>query len=425
MNVFLKNKNYRKFSIASFLSSAGDILFYLAFMTYASKLQNYSLALSLIAISESIPRLFYIVGGYFADRTKNKYRNIVLAAIIRFMLYSIVGFLLISNLSQWNLVIIIAGINFISDIIGTYSGGLVSPLIVNLVGNDEFAEAEGFTNGLGEIVNVSAQFIGSGLLLFLSYSNLAFINALTFLAAGLLFANVGFKQIFNRETKTQQDESVNDQNFIDTVKSSYQQAKKEHGLLTIIFVMAALNGSLGSMNALVSIVMAANRSTMIISSYSFTLAIIGVVGSCGTALGSMFGPQLTKKLSIFSVTNFSIVIDVCAIVAILAANIYLILPLFFLITVTASTASLKLTQWLVSSVDRTVLASSMGLLNTIVMIAVPVMTTVFSTISGTTNVKYALILLLLVEIVELVIAIRLSMKTKKTEVEISTSVDSK
>src|SRR5699024_11225556 len=84
-----------------------------------------------------------------------------------------------------------------------------------------------------------------------------------------------------------------------------------------------------------------------------------------------FGPQLTKKLSIFSVTNFSIVIDVCAIVAILAANIYLILPLFFLITVTASTASLKLTQWLVSSVDRTVLASSMGLLNTIVMIAVP------------------------------------------------------
>src|SRR5699024_12542237 len=90
MNVFLKNKNYRKFSIASFLSSAGDILFYLAFMTYASKLQNYSLALSLIAISESIPRLFYIVGGYFADRTKNKYRNIVLAAIIRFMLYSIV-----------------------------------------------------------------------------------------------------------------------------------------------------------------------------------------------------------------------------------------------------------------------------------------------------------------------------------------------
>lgn len=421
MNVFLKNKNYRIFSIASFLSSAGDILFYLAFMTYASKLQNYSLALSLIAISESIPRLFYIIGGYIADRTKNKYRNIVLAAIIRFVLYGMVGFLLSSNLSQWNLIIIIIGINLISDIIGTYSSGLVSPLIVNLVGSDAFAEAEGFTNGLGEIINVSAQFIGSGLLLFLSYSNLAFINAFTFLTAGLLFANVSFKQKNDKKIQVQQERNINKQNFFTTIKSSYQQTKKEHGLLTIIFIMAALNGSLGSMNALVSIVIAANRPTMIISNYSFTLAIIGIVASCGTALGSILGPQLTKKISIFSVTNFSIIIDTCATAAVLVANIYLILPLFFLITVTASTASLKLTQWLVTSVDQTILASTIGLLNTIVMITVPVMTTVFSTISGIATVRYSLLLLLTVEVIELIIAIRLSIKVRsKTSASIET-----
>ena len=68
MNVFLKNADFRRFSVASFLSGAGDILFYLAFMSYASKLQNYSLALSLIAISESVPKLFEIFGGYLADK---------------------------------------------------------------------------------------------------------------------------------------------------------------------------------------------------------------------------------------------------------------------------------------------------------------------------------------------------------------------
>ena len=78
MNIFLTNKNYRRFSIASFLSSAGDILFYLAFMTYASKLKNYSLVLSLIAISESLPKLFTIFGGYFADKTRHKFKNIFL-----------------------------------------------------------------------------------------------------------------------------------------------------------------------------------------------------------------------------------------------------------------------------------------------------------------------------------------------------------
>ena len=89
-----------------FRSSAGDILFYLAFMTYASKLENYSLALSLIAISESVPKLFTIFGGYFADKTQRKFRNIFMTALARCILYGLVGFLFISRIDQWNLVII-------------------------------------------------------------------------------------------------------------------------------------------------------------------------------------------------------------------------------------------------------------------------------------------------------------------------------
>ena len=129
MNVFLKNKDYRRFSIASFLSGTGDVLFYLAFMTYASKLHNYSLALSLIAISESIPRLFEIFSGYLADRTRNKFKNIFLMAVVRFILYAIVGFLFVAKVSDWNLVIAVVVINFFSDTFGSYSSGLVAPLV--------------------------------------------------------------------------------------------------------------------------------------------------------------------------------------------------------------------------------------------------------------------------------------------------------
>ena len=194
MNVFLKNKDYRRLSIANFLSNAGDILFYLAFMTYASKLKNYSLALSLIAISESIPRLFDIVGGYLADKTYNKFKNIFLMAVVRFILYGLVGILFVTNISQWSLVIAVVIINFISDTVGSYSGGLNVPLIVEVVGQEEFAEAEGFTNGISQVITTVAQFIGSGLLLFLSHSNLAFVNAFTFLFAGILYASVGLRK---------------------------------------------------------------------------------------------------------------------------------------------------------------------------------------------------------------------------------------
>ncbi|KJY62698.1 MFS transporter, partial [Lactobacillus helsingborgensis] len=132
MDVFLRNKNYRKFSIAGFLSSAGNILFYLAFMTYASKLQNYALALSLISITEAIPDLLGSVAGYIADRTQNKFKMITWLAVIRFILYMLVGFLFTrNNIAGWNLVLIVIAINFISDLSGSYSGGLETPIIVN------------------------------------------------------------------------------------------------------------------------------------------------------------------------------------------------------------------------------------------------------------------------------------------------------
>ena len=410
MNIFLKNKDYRIFSIASFLSNAGDILFYLAFMTYASKLQNYSLALSLIAISESIPRLFDIFGGYLADKTRNKFRNIFLIAVVRFVLYGLVSILFITNISQWGLVIAVVIINFISDTVGAYSGGLSVPLIVKIVGQDEIAEAEGFTNGISQVITTIAQFVGSGLLLFLSYSSLAFINAITFLVAGLLYASVGLRH--KKEAKSTETEEVNEAKFFATMKNSYTQIRKASGLLSAVLVIALLNGVLSAIGSLLPIVMAANRTTMIISTYSFTLAIIGVVLSSGAILGSVFGPQVFKKQSVFFMVIVAIVLGIAATVAGLLANIFAILPFYFLLAVVSSTASLKMQQWLVNAIDHKILASSVGFLNTIVMVTAPIMTTILTTISGLGNIKFALFVLLAIEIIIFLIALNLSAKSK-------------
>ncbi|RVU70511.1 MFS transporter [Lactobacillus xujianguonis] len=419
MNVFLKNKDYRKFSIAGFLSTSGDILFYLAFMTYASKLNNYSLALSLIAISESIPKLFDIFGGYLADKTQKKFKNIFLMAVVRFVLYGIVGLLFISNVSQWNLVIAVVIINFLSDTFGSYSSGLMAPLIVELVGKEEFGEAEGFTNGISEVINTVAQFIGSGLLLFLSFANFAFLNAFTFLAAGILFLSVGLKH--RKDQKPFEPKEVNDQKFFATMKSSYLQIKKAKGLMTVILVIALVNGILTAMGSLLPIVMAGNRSTMIITSYSFTIAVTGVVVSCGAILGSMFGPQIFKKMSVFTTLIISIVLSLATTVATIFANIYLVLVVYFLLAVVVSIASIKMQQWLVNTIDQKILASSVGLLNTIIMAAAPILTTFLTTISGFGNVKYALFVLAAIEIVILFVAIKMGAKSKIEKVAVKTA----
>ncbi|MDH5100660.1 MFS transporter [Lactobacillus kefiranofaciens] len=423
MNVFLKNKDYRRFSIASFLSTAGDILFYLAFMTYASKLHNYSLALSLIAISESIPRLFDIFAGYLADKTKRKFQNIFLMAVVRFILYGIVGLLFISNVSQWNFVIAVVIINFLSDTFGSYSGGLTAPLIVDIVGKKEFGEAEGFSNGMNEVINTVAQFVGSGLLLFLSFANLAFINALTFLVAGLLFLSVGLKH--RKDQKPLEAQEVNDQKFFATMKSSYKQMKKAQGLLTVIFVIALVNGMLTALGSLIPIVIAGNKATMVITSYSFTIAVMGVVVSCGAILGSMFGPQLFKKASVFTMTIIAIILSFATIIAAVFANMYAILVAYFFLAATASIASIKIQQWLVNTIEHKILASSVGLLNTILMAVAPIFTTVLTSISGFASVKYALFALIAVEVIIFFVAIKMGAKTREKKTVNATAVVTK
>ena len=409
MTIFFKNKEYRKFSIASILSSAGDILFYLALMTYASRLKNYSLALSLIAISESVPRLFSSVGGYLADRTQNKFQKIVWMAMIRGALYLLVGFLFSQNIAGWNLVIMVIIINFISDTAGTYSGGLTTPLIISLVKKDEIAEAEGFTSGVSQVITLISQFVGSGLLLFMSYSALAVINGLTFVVAGLIYCNIArSKRKKGISTVTQE---VDDRGFWSTLALALKQVKKASGLITTLLVIAILNGVLSTIEPLISIVIAGNRQVMVIGTYSFTIALIGAMAGIGAALGSIFGTNLFKNVSLYIIIMFANIAGASVIIAILSKQIWFCLITYCILGFFAGTATPKLTQWMVGAVDRKILASSVGLINTILLIASPLMTTAFTTLSAVTSVIYSLWGLFIVSILLFVITLLVMRKS--------------
>ncbi len=152
---------------------------------------------------------------------------------------------------------------------------------------------------------------------------------------------------------------------------------------------------------------------MIISNYSFTIAIIGIVVSSGFALGSICGPQLFKKTTIFSIVITAIILSIATTIIAFIANIYIILPAYFILAATASLASIKLSQWLVMAVNQKILASSMGLLNTILTVMAPTMTTIFTTISGSTNFIVSMSILVIVEVIILFIAIKLNLTARE------------
>lgn len=412
MDIFLRNTNYRKFSLASWLSSAGNILFYLALMTYASRLKNYSLALSLIAITESLPNLIQSLSGYLADRTKNKYHVIVWLAIIRFALYLLVGLLFATNISGWNLVLLVIGLNFISDLSGKYSGGLQTPLIVSLVGENEMSEAQGFTNGISQLITMIAQFAGSGLLLFMSYSGLAIVNAITFLVAGIIYANIGMN--VKKQEVNKQPEEVNTQKFGATIVSSLKQVKQANGLLTIVLVIALLNGLLSTVEPLISIVLAGNKN-MLIGNYSFTIAVVSTVAAIGMASGSAIGTKIFKNTSLFLIVLADTIATITLAIAIIYGNIFASLFCLTILGFLAGIVSPKLLQWLVTTVDRKILSSSVGLLNTILVMAGPLTTTVFTSIASATNITYALYGIIILGIVVFITISIVLLKINKTD----------
>ena len=66
---------------------------------------------------------------------------------------------------------------------------------------------------------------------------------------------------------------------------------------------------------------------------------------------------------------------------------------------------------MVGAVDHKILASSIGLINTILLIASPLMTTAFTTLSAVTNVQYSLLGLLIVSILLFAITVLVMKKS--------------
>ena len=300
-------------------------------------------------------------------------------------------------------------INFISDTAGTYSGGLTTPLVISLVKKDEIAEAEGFTSGVSQVITLISQFVGSGLLLFMSYSALAVINGLTFIVAGLIYYNIaGSQRKKGIATVTQE---VDDRGFWATLVLALKQVKKASGLITTVLVIAVLNGVLSTIEPLISIVIAGNRQEMVIGTYSFTIALIGAMAGIGAALGSIFGTNLFKKVSLYIIIMFANIAGASVIIAILSKQIWFCLITYCILGFFAGTATPKLTQWMVGAVDRKILASSVGLINTILLIASPLMTTAFTTLSAVTSVIYSLWGLFIVSILLFVITLLVMRKS--------------
>ena len=395
MNLIRHNVYYRKFLLDSFVSTLGDSLYYLALITYASQLPRPSLAIMLVTLSETLPRIFSVLTGSLADLSLSRTQKSMLMGLVRAGLYGLVG-VLIGWQPSLLLLSGIAMLNFISDIVGNYSSSLMAPFIVYLVKEEELETAQGLTGAVRQTVSLLAQFIAAFLMGIFSYRFLAWLNSLMFLLSVLIIFSMA-QYLLGIESKelapSQQLPVFSLRQIGKQIKLALTAIATEPAVLQPTILFALANGGLAVLSPLLSLLLVA-QPDLIISSFSFTFAIFqGILGL------SMIGGNLVGPV-IFQRWQLKWLCQTIFLALMLTAGAYLSTQAFFiglslgLVGFLIGAAAPKLNALLVRSFPVQQLASVGGGINTLLSVTPVVTSLFFMTVAGV-NLRLALVLLLL------------------------------
>ncbi len=147
MSVLIHNSLYRLYFLTGTLSGLGSTLFSIVFVIYARHMPDPKLAVIIASILATLPMVFMIVMGYFADQTANHFQQQLKNRLILGGLYLLVGGLM-SRPASWPIFSLLLALDVVSSLIGTYNGLVGVPVVKDIVAPEDIAESEGLSNGV-------------------------------------------------------------------------------------------------------------------------------------------------------------------------------------------------------------------------------------------------------------------------------------
>lgn len=292
-----KYKLYTATFFSNLISDLGDTLYSFALMNYVLLVPEKQAAIALVSISESLPIVFSVFLGYWADRTQQKVLAIISSQLFRFLFYLGAGFLLQFN-PALILVISLVAINFFSDLAGKYENSLFLPIQVQLLPEADREQVLATSQGVASSAAILFQAMGAILVTWISFSQLAFLNAGTFLlAAGILFL---FKTQLDKILSYQDSTTRKPQPFFDMFKHALKDVRESPQVLPLITILSSINALFSILIPLILAIMAINESFSIINPAS-TVAGISILISLSSILGNILVNTALKtwKLSRF------------------------------------------------------------------------------------------------------------------------------
>ncbi|HFI0141439.1 TPA: MFS transporter [Streptococcus suis] len=364
MKKLIHNKLFLSSFVADLVSNFGDTLYYLALMNYVLFLPDTKFALAMITASETLPILAGLFIGIWADKTKNKLDTILATLLVRVGLYALVGLLMGFVPALW-IIAVVCVINFLSDLSGQYENGLYMPISLRVVAPEDRESAMAFKMTVKSLLQIAFQASGAILIGFMSYQNLAFFNAGTFLASLAIMLAIRpalAKRL--KENPIQQAEQVDTEAGIikemgQSIKESYKVIQNIPVLKASIITITSLNAIFTALSPLVILNMK-EFPDFAIANAGTTVALISILFSVGSILGSSIGMALLKNVSLVNLLKFSTLMPVLLFLGFFLHNIYMVLAVLFVTAMTLGTFNPKMNALVLNELPEDKLATVGG-----------------------------------------------------------------
>ena len=401
MKVFIQNRDFRQLTINQWISTVGDTIFYLAFLNYVADASFAPLAILLITISETVPQVLQIFMGVLADFQHHRVLKYTIISFAKFVLYSIVALSLSGQSFSLSLVFFICLMNLLSDTLSYFSGAMLTPIFIRIIGKEHLTEAIGFKQSTVSLVRTISNILGGILLGILSIQFISWLNALTFLIAfvGILFIK---NDLLKVEKTISYQEGLSVKSFCQHL---IQSSKLIWNMDRVIFILFIVSISQAVINVTVPI------STLFLRNQPFldlqtgqSLALLSTLELSALIVGSLVSGYLKNTISIKTALYASVVIQLLLLVGFATVHFGLILLFSSLDAFIAGILSPRLQELVFKQIPEESMGAVQSSIGAITVVLPSLFTIVFVTIAtsfGTLAVSFILLLLLLTAFVML------------------------
>ena len=401
MKVFIQNRDFRQLTINQWISTVGDTIFYLAFLNYVADASFAPLAILLITISETVPQVLQIFMGVLADFQHHRVLKYTVISLVKFVLYAIVAFLLSGQSFSLSLVFFICLMNLLSDTLSYFSGAMLTPIFIRIIGKEHLTEAIGFKQSTVSLVRTISNILGGILLGILSIQFISLLNALTFLIAfvGILFIK---NDLLKVEKTISYQEGLSVKSFCQHL---FQSSKFIWNMDRVIFILFIVSISQAVINVTVPI------STLFLRNQPFlnlqtgqSLALLSTLELSALIVGSLVSGYLKNTISIKTALYASVTIQLLLLVGFATGHFGLILLFSSLDAFIAGLLSPRLQELVFKQIPEESMGAVQSSIGAITVVLPSLFTIVFVTIAtsfGTLAVSFILLLLLLTAFVML------------------------